>query len=219
MTWRETAEALRALGYPCVETPAACAWDVAPPYYGALASRIAGALDGEPWLLVGHSGAGGLLPAIAETLPGGASAMVFVDAVLPHPGKAWFETAPPDLSGMLRDRARDGYVPPWPEWFPASVLAGLLPDASVRAVFSGEAKAIPSKYLAEPAPAARIAPSIPCAYLQLSGGYKAEADAAAAAGWTVARLSLHHLAMLTDPVRVAGALHSLIEALSVSSES
>jgi len=219
MTWRETAKRLRALGYPCVETPAACAWDVAPPYYGALASRIAGALDGEPWLLVGHSGAGGLLPAIAETLPGGASAMVFVDAVLPHPGKAWFESAPPDLSGMLRDRAKDGHVPSWPEWFPASVLAGLLPDAGVRAAFSGEAKAIPLKYLAEPAPAARIAPSTPCAYLQLSGGYEAEADAATAAGWTVARLSLHHLAMLTDPVRVAGALHSLIEALSVSSES
>jgi hypothetical protein len=120
---------------------------------------------------------------------------------------------------MLRETAKDGRVPSWPEWFAASVLAGLLPDAGVRAAFSGEAKAIPLKYLAEPAPLTRVPPLTPCAYLQLSGGYEAEADAAAAAGWTVARLSLHHLAMLTDPVRVAGALHSLIEALSVSSES
>jgi hypothetical protein len=39
------------------------------------------------------------------------------------------------------------------------------------------------------------------------------------AGWTLQRLPLHHLAMLTDPDRVAGMLHSLIEALSVPFES
>jgi len=219
MSWRGVAEALRTLGYRRVATPDASVWDVAAPYYGALAGRIAGELDDEPWLLVGHSGAGGLLPAIGERLRGGAPAMVFVDAVLPHPGKAWFETAPPELSAMLRARATEDHVPLWPEWFPASVLAGLLPDAGVRAAFSGATKAIPLGYLAEPAPAAGVGPSAPCAYLQLSGGYAAEADAAAAAGWAVARLPLRHLAMLTDPVRVAGALHSLIEALSVSSES
>ncbi|HEY3888620.1 MAG TPA: hypothetical protein VGL73_08595 [Caulobacteraceae bacterium] len=219
MTWRETAEALRSLGYPRVETPVACAWDVEPPFYDALASRIAADLDSEPWLLVGHSGAGGVLPAVAEALPSGASAMVFVDAILPHPGKSWFETAPPDLSARLRERATDGRIPAWPDWFPAPVLAGLLPQAGVRAAFSAEAKAIPLRYLAEPAPTARVAPPTGCAYLQLSAGYEAEAGAGVAAGWTVARLSLHHLAMLTDPDRVAGALHSLIEALSFPSES
>jgi hypothetical protein len=219
MTWRATAGALRSLGYPRVETPAAPAWDVEPPWYGALAGRIAGELDAGPWLLVGHSGAGGLLPTVAEALPGGATAMIFVDAVLPHPGKAWFETAPADLSATLRERATDGRAPAWPEWFPPSVLARLLPDVGVRDAFSAEAEAIPVSYLAERAPAARVAPSIRCAYLQLSVGYEAEVEAAAAASWMVARLSLHHLAVLTDPDRVAGALHSLIEALSVPSES
>ncbi len=219
MTWQATAEALRTLGYPSVETPAACAWEVGPPYYAALAARVAEDLDADPWVLVGHSGAGGLLPAIAGALPGGAGGMVFVDAILPHPGRAWFETAPPALSAMLRKRAEDGCVPSWPEWFPASVLAGLLPDADVRAAFTAAAKAIPVAFLAEPAPVGRIAPSPACGYLQLSPGYQAEADAATADGWTVVRLSVHHLAMLTDPVEVAGALHSLIEAMSVSSES
>ncbi len=219
MTWRATAEALRSLGYPRVETPDACAWDVGSPYYAALAGRIAGALGAEPWLLIGHSGAGGLLPAIADALPGGAGGMVFVDAILPHPGKTWFETAPPDLSARLRERATDGRIPPWPEWFPAPVLTGLLPDADVRAAFSDEARPIPASYLAEPAPATRVAPSTRCAYLQLSAGYEAEASAAVAAGWTVTRHSSHHLAILTDPIGVAGALHGLIQDLSVPSES
>lgn len=215
MSWRGVAEALRTLGYRRVATPDASVWDVAAPYYGALAGRIAGELDDEPWLLVGHSGAGGLLPAIGERLRGGAPAMVFVDAVLPHPGKAWFETAPPALGEMLRDRTKDGCAPSWPDWFPPRVLESLLPDPRVRAAFAAEARAIPEGYLAEPAPAALIGPSTSCGYLQLSPGYEAEADAASAAGWTVVREPLHHLAVITDPGRVAAVLHRLIEALSV----
>jgi hypothetical protein len=219
MTWRATAEALRALGYPHVATPAACVWDAGPPFYDALATRIAGDLASGPWLIVAHSGAGGLLPAIAEAMPGGARAMVFVDALLPHPGAAWLETAPPELIERLQEGATDGRAPPWPAWFPPQTLARLLPDAGVRAAFSAGAKAIPLAYLAEPAPVADLPSSCRCAYLQLSDGYRPEADAATAAGWTVARLPSHHLAMLTHPDGVAGALHSLIEALSVPSES
>jgi hypothetical protein len=214
-TWREAALGLRALGYPRVETPAASAWEVEPPYYSGLASRIAAGLDGGPWVLVGHSGAGGLLPAIAEALPGGAGMMIFVDAVLPHPGKAWLDTAPPALSAMLRARARGGLAPAWPDWFPAGVLGRLLPDAEVRAAFEAEARTVPLAYLEERAPVTANGPASR-GYLQLSPGYEAEADAAAAAGWTVAREALHHLAMIAEPDKVAAALHRLIEALSVS---
>jgi hypothetical protein len=214
-TWRGAAQGLRALGYPRVETPDASAWEVEPPYYGGLASRITAGLDGGPWVVVGHSGAGGLLPAIAEALPGGAGMMIFVDAVLPHPGKAWVDTAPPALSPMLRERAKGGFAPAWPDWFPAGVLGRLLPNREVRAAFEGEARPVPMAYLEERAPATANAQASR-GYLQLSQGYEAEADAAAAAGWTVAREALHHLAMITEPDKVAAALHRLIEALSVS---
>ena len=117
---------------------------------------------------------------------------------------------------MLRDKAADGCARSWPDWLPPRVLRDLLPDADVRAAFAAEARPIPVAYLAEPAPASLIAPSTPCGYLQLSPGYEAEADAAAQAGWTVARESMHHLAAITDPDRVAAVLHRLIEALSVS---
>ncbi len=216
MTWRGTAEALRALGYPRVETPAACAWNVQPPYYSALADRIAGALDRQSWVLVGHSGAGGLLPSIAAALRGRAARMVFVDAILPHPGKAWFETAPPALSQTLRDKLADDRVPPWPDWLPPPVLEALLPDASVRTAFAAGAKPIPAAYLAERAPLTPDPTARLCGYLQLSTAYQAEADAAAAAGWSVACKPLHHLAMITEPASVAAALHRLMETLSQS---
>jgi pimeloyl-ACP methyl ester carboxylesterase len=214
MTWRGVADRLRGLGYRRVETPEAHAWAAQPDYYRALAARVAERLDGEPWVLVGHSGAGGLLPSVAATLGGRARAMVFVDAILPHPGRSWFETTPPALAGMLRERARDGAAPAWPDWFPHQVLEGLLPDAAVRAAFAAEAKPIPMAFLDEPAPITADPPAGACAYLRLSAGYDAEANAAAAAGWTVARERFHHLAMVSEPDRVAAALHSLIETLS-----
>jgi hypothetical protein len=52
-------------------------------------------------VLAGHSGAGALLPAIVDEIAAGGDAAdvavhcaIFVDAILPHPGQTWFETAP-----------------------------------------------------------------------------------------------------------------------------
>jgi hypothetical protein len=53
-------------------------------------------------------------------------------------------------------------------------------------------------------------PDAPCAYLQLSDAYAAEAARAAELGWPVARLISHHLAPLTDPAGVAAAVRDLL---------
>jgi pimeloyl-ACP methyl ester carboxylesterase len=217
MTWRATAESLRGLGYTRVETPSACAWEVEEPMYEALAGRIADQLGPGPWLLIGHSGAGGLIPAIGEGLIEGASGAIFVDALLPHPAKAWMDTAPPALAESLRQRTRAGDVPPWPAWFGSAAVEALLPEPAVRAAFVAEARAVPAAYLSEPAPSASSPSS--CAFLQLSDGYAAEAKAASALGWTVASEPSHHLAMITRPDMVAGALHRLIQTMSLRSGS
>ncbi len=49
-------------------------------------------------------------------------------------------------------------------------------------------------------------PSVGQAYVQLSAPYAAIADQAQAAGWPVARYSMGHLAPLTRPREVAGAI-------------
>ncbi|MGH3924022.1 MAG: hypothetical protein ACRDTT_14325, partial [Pseudonocardiaceae bacterium] len=50
-------------------------------------------------VLVGHSGAGPLLPAIAAATP--TVGVIYVDAGLPQPGASWFDTAPPPLVAHL----------------------------------------------------------------------------------------------------------------------
>ena len=47
-------------------------------------------------------------------------------------------------------------------------------------------------------------------YLQLSKAYQAEADRSRGYGWPVAELHSHHLAMLTQPELVCGALVELL---------
>jgi hypothetical protein len=62
-------------------------------------------------------------------------------------------------------------------------------------------------------PAAPSWPDAPCAYLRLSEAYQEAADRAMALGWSVAQLSSHHLAVLTDPELVVGSLLDLVRRL------
>ena len=63
-------------------------------------------------------------------------------------------------------------------------------------------------------PAVPLRPDAPAAYLQLSEAYEHEAAEARELGWPVAQVMSHHLAMLTEPSRVAGSLHDLLGLLS-----
>jgi hypothetical protein len=137
---------------------------------------------------------------------------VFVDAILPHPGKSWFDTAPADLRRSLQEGVMAGLLPAWHEWWPPGALEKLVPDAARRAALIAELEPIPAGFFEEPAPAARLAAS--AAYLRLSGAYEDEAARASALGWPVMRLPLHHLAILTQPSAVAAALVSTAERLS-----
>src|SRR5271170_1235421 len=90
LTWEPTAKRLRQMGYQVLVPSLAGIVGGAPPYYRKLAGRAADAAGTGP-VLVAHSGAGALLPAIAEQTQ--ARAAIFVDAILPHPGLSWFDTA------------------------------------------------------------------------------------------------------------------------------
>jgi len=219
-TWIRVAVALRGLGWDVPEPVRAAAGDLEPPYYPRLARLIASGIEadvGNPLILIAHSGAGGLLPSVAEAIGSSVRAAVFVDAVLPHPGRSWFQTAPEDLAADLRARIERGRLPPWNQWFAPEILARLLPDAAARAAFVADFEAVPAAYCDEPAPVCPHWPPHGCAYLQLSGGYAAEADTAAAMGWLFRRDIIHHLATVTHPDRVARSLHSMIQALTDSS--
>jgi hypothetical protein len=179
------------------------------PTYAAVADRVASALPGEGWTVVVHSGAGGLAPSIVAALAAPAG-VVFVDAILPHPGRSWMQTAPPALVHHLRGLVENGMLPPWNMWFASDPVERMVTNGSLRAVVVEEMPLIPLAWLEATAPELAGWAALPCAYLQLSSAYAAETGQAQARGWPVERLGLHHLAMITDPGKVAQALTRLI---------
>jgi hypothetical protein len=214
-TWRAVAEVLRGAGHD-VATPA---WPrlstLGEDCYAALANGMAASIDrGGPAVVVAHSGAGAVLPSVEALAKPPLAGVVFCDAILPHGGLSWFDTAPPDLGAQLRAGAVAGRLPAWDQWWPPGALARLVPDDAARNGLLGELEPIPIGYFEELAPEIEL--KAPAAYLQLSGAYIEEAQIAGRKGWPVVRLPLHHLAMLTHAEAVARALEGLGQRLEAA---
>jgi hypothetical protein len=106
-TWRWVADALDIAGHQASVpdlVPAAVTGDPAAFIHHAVA-QCSPAAD---VVIVGHSGAGAVLPAIAAGLPSGPRLLVFVDAGLP-PCEGTFSVGG-DFLGQLRELADDGLL-------------------------------------------------------------------------------------------------------------
>lgn len=210
--WEPVARSLGVRGRTAVVPSLAAVSGGAGPFYPRFAAAVADDISrrgDERIVLVGHSGAGALLPAVAEATSATVDGMVFVDALLPHPGRSWFDTVPAEMQGQLRGLARRGTLPPWNEWFPPGTIEELLPDPALRQHFCEELPRLPLSYFDEAAPDCPAPPPAHSAYLQLSDAYASEADQAERAGWRVTRSPAHHLALLTDPEAVSATLDEL----------
>jgi hypothetical protein len=174
------------------------------------AEVIARSASGQPAILVGHSGAGPLLAA-AGAIVGRVRGYIFVDAGLPMPGQAWMDTVQPDLGAQVREMAdAQGWLPPWSQWWGDEALAELIPDPDARRHFAAGCPRLPLAMFEEVHPPAPLWPDAPSAYLLLSEAYQDEAARARELGWPVAEQMSHHLALVTEPGRVAGSLRELI---------
>jgi alpha/beta hydrolase family protein len=206
-TWQPAAECLRRKGFP---TSVPELTTITPPYYQTFAETAAATATG-PSILIGHSGAGALLPTIADRIGSNVLGAVFVDAVLSHPNQSWFDTAPPSLRDHLKTLVQDDdRLLPWNEWFPPEELIDLLPDEPTRARFIAEIPRLPLAYFTERAPATTLR-TIRCAYLRLSEAYDDIATEAERNGWWVHRTDADHLAPYTQPDRIADLLIQAIE--------
>ncbi len=213
MTWRDVASLLRERGWNTIVPDLAGVIERGPPYHDSIARHVASSLPpAERLILVGHSFAGALLPAIAAASAANVAAEVFVDALLPSPGKSWFKTVPLDFAAQLRALAVGDRLPPWHEWFPPDAVASILPDEALRERFVAEIQGLPLAFFEEPLPSVEDrAPAH--TYLLLSAPYAPLADDAESRGWPTVRESADHLAMLTRPRLVADRLAELLEAL------
>lgn len=210
-TWRAIAPLLQARGFEIAVADFADDMAGPPPYYARLVHTVSACVARDSAILIVHSGAGSLVPAIAAS--GRVSGAIFVDALMPHPGQSWFETVPQSLKSRIESLARDGRVPPWHRWWPDGAIRSLFADEVAYTRFVSELREIPLAYLEERAPDCELPDDLAAAYLQLGPGNAAEASAAERLGWPVKRLALHHLALLTHAEVVADGIADLAHAI------
>ncbi|WP_460402193.1 hypothetical protein [Actinophytocola sediminis] len=211
---RPLADALAAFGHPALLLDLRPSV-VAPPVHQVLLGSFADAMSEEELtgdvVLVGHSGAGPLLPAFADVLEDTVTGLVFVDAGLPTPGRSWRDTVPAELYNQLKSAARDGQLPRWQRWFTPDPLVELIADADLRSEIADEAPEVPVAFLKEPRP--EVTWTGPAGYVALSEPYAPDAAEAEALGWPVRRLTSSHLAPAADPEPVATAVLEVLAEL------
>jgi hypothetical protein len=159
-------------------------------------------------VVVGHSGAGAWLPLIGTAAK--ASALVFVDAVLPPASGAF--TIEPEFRELLDDLAVDGILPPWTQWWGDDALKELAPDEADRHELD-DAPRVPLSFCDEPVPVPDGWDELPCGYVRLSAAYDAAASEARRRGWPVVRRAGSHLDPVTRPADVVRALELVLSVL------
>ncbi|WP_434440099.1 hypothetical protein [Lentzea sp. E54] len=176
---------------------------------GAFADALEDSGVAGPLVLVGHSGAGPLLPGFADALELDVAGLVFLDSDLPTPGRTWRDTVDPALVSQVKASVRDGKLPRWDRWFDSDPLR--LVPAGLREEMRDEAPEVPWEFLKEQRPVVEWAG--PCGYVLLSSHYEDAAARATELGWPVERVESHHLAAATSPSAVAAALKSVLSKL------
>jgi len=187
-TWALTADELRRKGVEAVVPTLTGAEASGPPYWRGHAEAVARALEPvapeRPLILVGHSGAGPLLPATRQIIQRRVAAYIFVDAFIPRDGASrrdLFESH--EGVAQFRQAAADGLLPTWSE----EDLRDVIPDPERRRRFAAELRPLPLAVYEEPLPVFAGWPDAPCGYLQFSPIYDTPARHAQDEGWAYMR--------------------------------
>jgi hypothetical protein len=187
-----------------------------PPYWRlhveAAAAQVAE--GGDPLVLVGHSGACPLLPAIGAAADRTISAYVLVDGDLPLAHGSGgsridlLRAASPALAGELEALlATGGGFPTWND----EDLVEEIPDQRLRARVVAQVRPQPREFWTEALPASPGWPEAPCGYLELTPHYAAASARARDQGWRYRHLRGRHFEMLVRPVAVADAILELAD--------
>ena len=175
---------------------------------------LRGAHTEQPLVLVGHSGAGALLPALGVALGRPVRAYVFVDAGIHTDGLSRLEMIVAEdapFAGQLRAHLEAGGL--YPAWTDEQ-LQEAIPDDERRKAVLAEMCPRGLDFFGEPIPVPAGWPHAPCAYLHFSPAYDVPAAKARDLGWRVRKIEGGHFLMLIDPETVAEAILVLAEPAS-----
>ncbi|WP_327000177.1 alpha/beta hydrolase [Dactylosporangium sp. NBC_01737] len=205
LTWAPVAAALTAAVVPSLLGVT----DAPPPFWPAIARRVAeaadGLPDGVPVVIAAHSNAGYFVPVIVEAVrrrrP--VAGCVFVDGALPA------RTGPTPIVAPILPAATGGRLPPWTAWWPDADVARLFPDPRTRHAVEAEVPRLPLTYYRQEVPVPAGWDTVPCGYLRFSEHYAPKAQEARARGWDVEHAPGLHLHQLVDPETVAARLTAM----------
>jgi pimeloyl-ACP methyl ester carboxylesterase len=210
-TWSLVAKALQADGFDVLVPVLTDSGKMPPPYWQQHAVSVRQVLASippeRPLVLVGHSGAGPLLPLLAQAARHPVKAYLFVDAGLPHPGKTQLEEMPEELRRLLAEGAR------FPNWKDED-LREVLPDGRARQQLLAEVQPRPLTFFEEVLPEVSGWPEAPGGYLLFTQGYCPYLEQAQRAGWPSRTFHAGHFHMLVDPAAVAATLVELMQQIN-----
>ena len=187
----------------------------APRYVARAATQVREAVGARPVVLVGHSGAGYLLPLIGaarQALRSRVAGYVFLDAGLP-PVRPWsrldllaveVDGGGEWLGGFRAELAAGGHYPTWTD----DDLAGQVPGAERRRALVASLRPRTEAFFTETLPVAADWPDAPCGMVRLSASYDQPARVARSRGWPVvsADPAGGHFAPCVEPEQVADLL-------------
>ncbi len=163
----------------------------------------AAAASGPADVVLGFSGAGVTLPAIAAAV--GAQRVVWVDALVP--AVSGVTVADEQIRALVAERTRNGRIADWTTWWGPDALDALMPDVRLRAAVRAEGHQLPADFYDVAVPVPASWPEDGARYVQLSAAYDDAAAEARTRGWpVVGDGSGAHLDVANHPILVADLL-------------
>ncbi|SDF43364.1 hypothetical protein SAMN05660485_03345 [Blastococcus fimeti] len=163
----------------------------------------AAAASGPADAVLGFSGAGVTLPAVA--LAAGARRVVWVDALVP--ARSGSTVADEEIRRLVAGMMHGNRIRDWTTWWGPDALDQLLPDERLRAAVRAEGHELPAEFYDVPVPVPRGWPEDGARYVHLSATYDPAAAEAQNRGWPVVGDGTGaHLDVAVAPGRVADLL-------------
>lgn len=167
-------------------------------------------------ILVGHSGAGPILPAIGVRLKQPPGGFIFVDSGLPSDQVCRLDMMKSESSQWAdefeRYLAAGGRYPNWSD----TDLQSIIPDDDLRQQMLKEIRARAMSFFTEQLSVPEGWSMTPCGYMQFTETYNVPANYAKQLGWPFIKFQGGHFHMLVEPIMVADALVQIGKQLLVS---
>lgn len=209
-SWRPFDDIARARGCDVVRPDLTGVVDAERPHWRDLVdTAVDSTSDRADLIIVGHSGAGAILPAISHRLMDRLRAVVFVDAIVP-PVAGEHRTSEQFLR-FLDDNTVDGRLLQWLDWWKPEIVSELVRSPQQLEELRSDMPRLHRSFYDAPIPMLEGWSSGPCAYLQLSRAYDEESRTAKALGWPRAVIDGSHLSIFTDPAAVLDAVENLVD--------